>query len=73
MKNSDLVRKIRDGARAAGLTVEGPTGTRRGPHDVYVVDGQRVPIARHREINDYTAFKIMKDLEGKLGKEWWTR
>jgi hypothetical protein len=31
----------------------------------------RIPIPRHREINDYTAQGIMRDLEIKLGKEWW--
>lgn len=73
MKRTDLIRTIKEGARAAGRSVQEPTGSRRGPHDVYVVGGQKVPIARHAEINDYTALQIMKDLEGELGKEWWTK
>jgi len=46
-----------------------PGGT--GPHEAWICDGMRIPIPRHREINDYTAQGIMRDLEIKLGKDWW--
>lgn len=69
MKRTELIRKVRKGAAAAGLVLQ--DRRRRGPHDVFVVDGQRVSIPRHKEINEHTAVKILSDLEGKLGREWW--
>jgi hypothetical protein len=34
-------------------------------------DGMRIAIPRHREINEHTAQAIFRDLEAKLGKDWW--
>jgi hypothetical protein len=59
------------GAKAAGVSFSPPQSRRRAPHDVYLVGGQRVPIPRHREINEYTARSILDDLEEVLGENWW--
>jgi hypothetical protein len=71
VKKNDLIRAIRDAAAAQMVGVVGPTGSGRGNHETYEVGGQKVPIPRHKEINEYTALRIMKDLEGTLGKDWW--
>lgn len=31
----------------------------------------RVAIPRHREILEHTAMAIFRDLEDKLGEDWW--
>lgn len=33
----------------------------------------KVTIPRHREINEYTAEAILKDLEGELDEGWWRK
>jgi mRNA interferase HicA len=39
---------------------------RQGRHDVWECGGFRFPIPRHREINEYTARNIIKDLRKRL-------
>lgn len=42
-------------------------------HEFWDVGGIRVSIPRHRDINDWTAEAIMRDLEPVLGEGWWRR
>jgi hypothetical protein len=42
-------------------------------HEVWRCGSKLVTIPRHREINEYTAQGICKDLEGELGTGWWRR
>lgn len=69
MERTDLIRKIQRGARAKGTTF---TMLRQGgSHEVWTVTGGRsVTIPRHKAINEMTNQKIMRDLEGTLGKDW---
>ena len=57
MKRTDLIRHLE--ARGAQLLREG------GNHSVYVnrAAGKTSTVPRHREINDFLAQKICKDLE----------
>jgi len=69
MKRVDLLRTIGAAARDAGLPWQ---MLRQGSdHEVWELDGLRVVIPRHREINERTAGKILRLLEDKLGQGWW--
>jgi len=69
MRRKELLRKISRAAKAAGKLWR-PTGD-TGRHEVWECDGMKIPIPRHREINPWTAEGIMRDLEEKLGENWW--
>lgn len=69
MKRRDLIATIAAAAREAGLSWELVRDS--GAHEIWSLDGQRTSVPRHREINEITAEAIMKDLEDKLGKDWW--
>lgn len=67
MKQRDLLNALRDMATTAGVDF---VFVRSGSdHDQYRIDGQLVPIPRHREIVERTARGIIKDaskyLEGR--------
>lgn len=68
MRKRDLVAKLRKAAKDAGLSFEIEQG---GRHEKANIDGLRIPIPRHREINDLTARSILRQAEDKLGKDWW--
>jgi hypothetical protein len=71
VKRLDLIRSIASTARATGLRW---TLVRQGSgHEVWDIDGLRVIIPRHRELNERTAGQIMRLLEDKLGPDWWRR
>lgn len=70
MKRRDLVKSIRDAASAAGL--EFVSLRNIGGHEVFSLDGLRIPIPNHREIAEGTARSIMRQAAAKLGPEWWT-
>jgi hypothetical protein len=40
-------------------------------HEFWQVGGVLVSVPRHRDINEWTAVGIMRDLEPMLGKDWW--
>ena len=42
-----------------------------GDHEIWSLDGMRVSIPRHNEINERTGQGINRTLEEKLGKDWW--
>jgi predicted RNA binding protein YcfA (HicA-like mRNA interferase family) len=70
MKRRDLLQLIRDAASDAEL--EFTSLRNRGGHEVFSLDGLRIPIPNHREIAEGTARSIMRQAAAKLGEEWWT-
>jgi len=70
MKRRDLIRGLRDAAGAAALEFVSLRNT--GGHEVFSLDGLRIPIPNHREIAEGTARSIMRQAAAKLGEDWWT-
>lgn len=71
MKQRDLKRRISAAAARQELSW---TMIREGKqHEVWHCGSTLVTIPRHREINEYTAQGIFKDLEGELGTAWWRK
>ena len=71
MKRTVLLRTI---ARAANRTgAEWRLVRDRGDHEVWSLDGIRVVVPRHREVNEMTALRIFLDLDDRLGQRWWRR
>jgi predicted RNA binding protein YcfA (HicA-like mRNA interferase family) len=70
MKRRDLIRKLRDAASDAKLEFTSLRNT--GGHEVFSLDGLRIPIPNHREIAEGTARSILRQAAAKLGEEWWT-
>ena len=56
MKRRDLIARLRDEGCVLVRTV--------GKHDFYrnVITGESQPVPRHREINEYTARDIIREL-----------
>lgn len=69
MKRTALLKKISKAAKTAGLAWD--LYSEGAEHSIYKLDGQKIAIPRHREINEYTAQGILKDTEDELGKGWW--
>jgi hypothetical protein len=65
-----LISKIEQAAKANGADWSVREG---GNHTVGLLNGQIVPIPRHREIEERTARSIFKQCENALGKEWWRK
>lgn len=71
MKRRVLVQRIQIAASNGGVAC---SRIRQGSrHEFWEVGGIRVAIPRHREINEWTAEAIMRDLEPILGRHWWRR
>jgi predicted RNA binding protein YcfA (HicA-like mRNA interferase family) len=70
MKRRDLIRQLRDAANDAKLEFASLRNT--GGHEVFSLDGLRIPIPNHREIAEGTARSILRQAAAKLGEEWWT-
>lgn len=68
MKRRDVIKRIREGAAAAGVDVTFTEGTR---HTLIDCGGVRSTLGRHSEIADLMARIIFKQLESALGKDWW--
>lgn len=69
MKRRDLIRQLRDAAGDTGLDFTPLRNT--GGHQVFSLDGLRIPIPNRREIAEGTARSIMRQAAAKLGEEWW--
>lgn len=69
MKRADLIQEITEAA--AGKGIDMALVREGGKHSIYRCGTQNVSIPRHREINEYTARGIMRDLDDVLGKDWW--
>lgn len=61
MKRRELVKELQELARQRGLTLD--LVRRGGNHDIYQVGDFRFPVARHAEIPELTARKILKEVE----------
>lgn len=65
MRRSDLLRQLEQVAADADGTFafhrEG------GNHEIWKANGKSIPIPRHREVNDYTAQKIISQVQDALG------
>jgi len=71
MKRRLLIKRIRTTATSRGVScIRIREGSR---HEFWAVGGLRVSIPRHRDINEWTAEAIMRDLEPILGEDWWRR
>lgn len=70
MKRRDLLNQIRAAAKAAEL--EFVSLRNSGGHEVFTLDGLRIPVPNHREIAEGTAQSIRRQAAEKLGQEWWT-
>ena len=62
------MKRIYREADRRGSTV---TETEGGKHTKFHIDGTRVTIPRHSEINERTAQAILKQCEPMFGKDWW--
>ena len=71
MKRRDLIKQIHDAARASNL--EFVSLRNAGGHELFSLDGLRIPVLNHREIAEGTARSIMRQAASKLGEDWWTR
>lgn len=69
MKRVDLLRLIARAARRSGR--EWRLLRDRGDHEIWSLDGIRVVIPRHREVNEMIARQILIKLEPRLGERWW--
>ena len=69
MKRGALVKRIRAAAAARDIAfVLIRQGSR---HEFWELGGFRFAVPRHRDINEWTAEAIMRDLEPMLGEDWW--
>lgn len=68
-RRRDIIKKINEAAKVSGLTWE---ILREGAnHTIYILDGLRIPIARHNELGDRMATELYKECAPKLGRDWW--
>ena len=70
MKRRDLIRQLRDAGDDAGLEFTSLRNT--GGHEVFSLEGLRIPIPNHGEVAEGTVRSIMRQAAAKLGEEWWT-
>jgi len=68
MKRNALVRQIAKAAKARGLRFE---ESRSRKHDIFDLDGLKLPIPQHKEIGEGLTDRIRKECEPKLGRRWW--
>lgn len=60
MKKRDLEKELKRIANEAGFELEFVGGTK---HDKFRINGSMVLVPRHKEINEITTQKIIKDLQ----------
>jgi hypothetical protein len=70
MKRRDVLKKIRQEAKATGATYSEQELTR---HTGITCGGISTTVPRHNEIKDLMAETIFKQLEPALGKGWWRK
>lgn len=69
MKYRDLVKQIRDAAKAKSIHFK--MLRQKGSHQVWLCGNTRVIIPKHTEVNEITGQGICKTLEAELGEGWW--
>ncbi|MGJ9374353.1 hypothetical protein [Nesterenkonia sp. CF4.4] len=67
----DMVKRLHRAAKAQGM--EFTKHREGGNHTVFDLDGLKVILPRHREINENLARDIYIQVEEKLGKGWWRK
>ena len=70
MKRSQVIKRLRQAAKEAGLDFEVTELTR---HTGISVGGHRSTLGRHTEVDEITVAKFYKQYESVLGKDWWRR
>ncbi|MCL2595567.1 MAG: ribonuclease PH [Promicromonosporaceae bacterium] len=68
MKRQQVIKRLREAAKAAGLEFREVELTN---HTGIVVGDFRSIIGRHREISEVTVKKFFKQYESVLGEGWW--
>jgi hypothetical protein len=68
VKRGDVLKKIRKGAKRAGVQLTVFEGTR---HTRLDCGGTLTTVPRHTEVPDRLVEAIFKQLEGPWGKGWW--
>ncbi|OJV26896.1 MAG: hypothetical protein BGO26_04685 [Actinobacteria bacterium 69-20] len=67
-KRRELIAQISALARTHGMSWQPRPGRQRGPHEVFLLGGQVVPIPRHREIGEMLARSIIRQAERIIGE-----
>ncbi|MFD3705096.1 hypothetical protein ACFWUP_18320 [Nocardia sp. NPDC058658] len=67
-KRRDIIKAIRDAAKAKDLDIEVNEG---GNHTIIELDGLKIPVPRHNEVREMTTLGIYKQAAQKLGEDWW--
>lgn len=70
MKRRDVIKKIKEGARRAGVDVNFPELTN---HTGIICGSIRTTLGRHAEIPEQHAETIYRQLQPELGKGWWRK
>lgn len=70
MKRRHLISAI---GRRALLLGKPWVHERDGKHEIWRCGRTRVVIPRHREVSEWTALEIMRDLQEELGEKWWRK
>jgi hypothetical protein len=68
MKRTQVLKRLKKAAKAAGVSYDESEGTR---HTHIVVGGIKSTLKRHSEIDDITVGLFFDQFAGKLGKGWW--
>lgn len=68
MKRREVMQRLRDQAKAAGLDFATYELTN---HTGVKVGGTASTLGRHREIDELTARKFWDQFESEFGKGWW--
>ena len=69
MKRRDLLDRI--AAESKQAQVEWVKVRQGAKHEIWSCGGQQVTVPRHREVNQFTAEGIFRDLSIILGEGWW--
>lgn len=70
MKRRDLIKQIQDAANTAGI--EFVSLRNSSGHEVFSLDGLRIPYPTIVRSPQGTARSILRQAAAKLGEEWWT-
>ena len=68
MKRSQVIKRLRKAAKAAGVEFEIEELTR---HTGITVGGHRSTLARHAEVDEVTVAKFYAQFQDVLGRGWW--
>lgn len=69
VKRRDVIRKIEQVARSRDVSWQ--LHSEGANHSIYLLEGKRIPISRHAEIDDLLAERVFKECEEVLGARWW--